>query len=190
MYLESPFSSTVNLTPTSRLTIPSYEMEVQHIIRQKSMLQSANYICQQCRHASLLRRPKRPYTFTQLVTLSDGSSYLQRTTSPAPIYKSTKDTRNTPLWNPSSQKLMNIEADEAGRLRAFRQRFGRGWDARTVVEDEDMDQGGQDDEQSPEERDGGLMDLISNYGQEAEEEGTAKGTREKEKAVKGNGGER
>ena len=27
-----------------------------------------------------------------------------------------------------------MEEDEAGRLRAFRQRFGRGWDAETVVE--------------------------------------------------------
>ncbi len=84
---------------------------------------------QQVRHATLLRRPKRPYTFTQLVTLSDGSCFLHRTTSPLPIYKSTKDARNSVLWNPSSQKLLNVEEDEAGRLRAFRARFGRGWDA-------------------------------------------------------------
>lgn len=45
------------------------------------------------------------------------------------MYKSTKDTRNTPLWNPSSQKLMNVEEDEAGKLAAFRAKFGRGWDA-------------------------------------------------------------
>lgn len=62
------------------------------------------------------------------MTLSDGSTYLHRTSSPTPIFKSTKDTRNTQLWNPSSQRLLNIEADEAGRLRAFRSRFGRGWD--------------------------------------------------------------
>lgn len=83
----------------------------------------------QVRHATLLRRPKRPYTFTQLVTLSDGSTFLHRTTSPAPVYKSTKDQRNTPLWNPSSQKLLNVEEDEAGKLAAFRAKFGRGWDA-------------------------------------------------------------
>jgi len=86
----------------------------------------------QLRHASLLRRPKRPYTFTQLITLSDGSTFLHRTTSPQPIYRSTKDTKNSPLWNPSSQKLMNIEEDEAGRLRRFRRRFGRGFDAETM----------------------------------------------------------
>lgn len=102
----------------------------------------------QLRHASLLRRPKRPYTFTQLVTLSDGSTFVHRTTSPAPLYKSTKDTRNTPLWNPSSQRLLNIEEDEAGKLRAFREKFGRGWDA------ERMDRGEQEKGDS-------LVDLIS-----------------------------
>jgi hypothetical protein len=83
----------------------------------------------QRRHATLLRRPKRPYTFTQLVTLSDGSTYIHRTTSPAPVYRSTRDTRNTLLWNPSSQKLLTVEEDEAGRLAAFRARYGRAWDA-------------------------------------------------------------
>ncbi|KAF2266227.1 hypothetical protein CC78DRAFT_531868 [Lojkania enalia] len=91
----------------------------------------------QVRRATLLRRPKRPYTFTQLVTLSDGSTFLHRTTSPAPVYKSTKDQRNTPLWNPSSQKLLNVEEDEAGRLRSFREKFGRGWDAESTGKDED-----------------------------------------------------
>lgn len=81
------------------------------------------------RHATLLRRPKRPYTFTQLITLSDGSSFTLRTTNPQPVYKSTKDIRNSPLWNPSSQKLLNVEEDEAGKLAAFRAKFGRGWDA-------------------------------------------------------------
>ncbi|CDM37916.1 hypothetical protein DTO013E5_7235 [Penicillium roqueforti] len=87
------------------------------------------FICSQCRHATLLRRPKRPYTFTQLITLSDGSTFTHRTTSPAPIYRSTRDTRNSILWNPSSSKLMNVEEDEAGRLAAFRARFGRSYDA-------------------------------------------------------------
>jgi hypothetical protein len=84
---------------------------------------------QQVRHATLLRRPKRPYTFTQLITLSDGSSFTVRTTSPEPVYKSAKDIRNNPLWNPSSQKLLNVEEDEAGRLAAFRAKYGRSWDS-------------------------------------------------------------
>lgn len=85
-----------------------------------------------------MRRPKRPYTFTQLVTLSDGSTFVQRTTSPQPVYRSTKDVRNNPLWNPSSQKLLNIEEDEAGRLKRFRGRFGRGWDAEAVAGSEEV----------------------------------------------------
>jgi len=142
----------------------------------------SNVSRQQTRHASLLRRPKRPYTFTQLVTLSDGSTYMQRTTSPAAVQKSTKDTRNTPLWNPSSQKLLSLEADEAGRLRAFREKFGRGWDAERM-QDEDTDAAENQEEDN-------LMDLIGGYGQEAEAEGTAKGVRE-EKMRAGNrtGGE-
>lgn len=110
----------------------------------------------QLRHASLLRRPKRPYTFTQLVTLSDGSAFLHRTTSPAPLYKSTKDTRNTPLWNPSSQRLLNIEEDEAGKLRAFREKFGRGWDAERMDRGEGEEEGGEGGDS--------LVDLISGRG--------------------------
>ena len=91
---------------------------------------------QQIRHASLIRRPKRPYTFTQLITLSDGGTFTHRTTSPQPIYRSTKDTKNTILWNPSSQKLLNVEEDEAGRLRRFRARFGRGFDSESSEEAE------------------------------------------------------
>ena len=142
-----------------------------------------------CRYASVLRRPKRPYTFTQLVTLSDGSTFTQRTTSPAPIYKATKDTRNTPLWNPSSQKLLNIEADEAGRLRAFRQRFGRGWDARSVVEKDEESEllDGQDLEEESE----NLLDLISAFGRETELDGTARDIgEEKQRTGKGKGGEK
>ncbi|KAF2470459.1 uncharacterized protein BDR25DRAFT_226273 [Lindgomyces ingoldianus] len=112
-----------------------------------SPLKSPHYT--QTRNATLLRRPKRPYTFTQLVTLSDGSTFLHRTTSPIPVYRSTKDNRNTPLWNPSSQKLLNVEEDEAGRLRRFREKFGRGWDAE-----------GSEGEK-PEPPQDHLMDLIS-----------------------------
>jgi hypothetical protein len=87
-----------------------------------------NYVCSQCRHARLLKRPKRPYTFTQLVTLSDGSAFTMRTTSPTPVYRSTRDTRNSPLWNPRTRELLNVEDDEAGRLAGFRARFGLGFD--------------------------------------------------------------
>ncbi|KAL8749170.1 MAG: hypothetical protein Q9199_007852 [Rusavskia elegans] len=146
---------------------------------------------QQLRHATLLRRPKRPYTFTQLVTLSDGSTFTHRTTSPAPVYKSTKDTRNTALWNPSSQKLLNVEADEAGRLRAFRERFGRGWDAETMTRRDQETGEVNEGQQEPQQDEDNLMDLISGYGVDAEEKGEAKGVREgKERSGKRTGGER
>ncbi|KAI0967483.1 hypothetical protein F4678DRAFT_243443 [Xylaria arbuscula] len=81
------------------------------------------------RAATLIRRPRRPYSFTQLVQLSDGSTYTIRTASPLGLYKSTKDTRNHALWNPNEKSLQNVEVDEAGKLAAFRERFGRGWDS-------------------------------------------------------------
>lgn len=140
---------------------------------------STTFICSQCRHATLLRRPKNPYTFTQLITLSDGSTFTHRTTSPAPVYRSTRDTRNSLLWNPSSSKLMNVEDDEAGRLAAFRARFGRGWDANTPVEGEESGKGLSKEEAAAEaaaaqEEEDNLLDLISSFGQEAEEQGGKK----------------
>ncbi|KAI9823918.1 MAG: hypothetical protein M1832_002236 [Thelocarpon impressellum] len=114
----------------------------------------------QVRRASLLRRPLRPYTFTQLLTLSDGSTSVQRTTSPIPLYRTTKDTRNHPLWNPSSAKLANVEEDEAGRLKAFRAKFGRGWDAEALEEEEGNDAAHDGTAEGEE----GLLDLISGFG--------------------------
>ncbi|OTB02587.1 hypothetical protein M426DRAFT_322514 [Hypoxylon sp. CI-4A] len=81
------------------------------------------------RAATIIRRPRRPYQFTQLVQQTDGSTYTMRTTSPHALYKSQKDTRNHVLWQPSDTSLRNVEVDEAGKLAAFRGRFGRGWDA-------------------------------------------------------------
>ncbi|KAK3063359.1 hypothetical protein LTS18_000964 [Coniosporium uncinatum] len=143
----------------------------------------------QIRHATLLRRPKRPYTFTQLITLSDGSTFLHRTTSPQPVYKSTKDARNSPLWNPSSQKLMNVEEDEAGRLAGFRRRFGRGWDSEALAEQEESREG---EEKLPEEQaDESLLDLISGFGNKAAKKGEAKGKQEPaRKSGKGKGGQK
>lgn len=47
-----------------------------------------------------------------------------------------------------------MEEDEAGRLKAFRQKFGRGWDSETLAEGEE-----------PQEEDS-LMDLISDFGEQ------------------------
>lgn len=76
------------------------------------------------RTATLLRRPKRPALKEQIVILSDGSAYKQLTTSPVGVIRSLKDSRNQPLWNPSMKELQNVEKDEAGKLKAFRDRFG------------------------------------------------------------------
>ncbi|KAL8705785.1 MAG: hypothetical protein Q9201_001131 [Fulgogasparrea decipioides] len=170
------------IPPTMALQSPSPRVTATFLWKPR-----INY--QQLRHATLIRRPKRPYTFTQLVTLSDGSTFTHRTTSPTPVYESTKDSRNTALWNPSSQKLLNVEADEAGRLRAFRERFGRGWDAETMTRrDEETGEVKEREDRSEEDN---LMDLISGYGAEAEEKGEAKGIREeKERSGKRKGGER
>ncbi|SPJ70548.1 related to ribosomal protein YmL36 precursor, mitochondrial [Fusarium torulosum] len=113
----------------------------------------------QVRHATFIPRPRRPYTFTQLVTLSDGSSYTMRTTSPLPIYRAAKDTRNTLLWQPSERSLKNVELDEAGRLAAFRERFGRAYDSATAKEGKE----GKEGEEAAEETDGGYADLITGY---------------------------
>ncbi|KAL4738736.1 hypothetical protein BDV11DRAFT_188973 [Aspergillus similis] len=139
---------------------------------------TTTFICTQCRHATLLRRPKRPYTFTQLITLSDGSTFTHRTTSPLPVYRSTRDTRNSIMWNPSSSKLKSVEDDEAGRLAAFRAKFGRNWDATAAPED-GAAVGGDEEarkaaQKEAEEEDDNLLDLISSFGQEEVESGKKK----------------
>lgn len=56
-------------------------------------------------------------------------------------------------------RLLNLEEDQAGRLRAFREKFGRSWDAEQMYEDrEGEDNGGEQGEN--------LMDLISGYAKE------------------------
>ncbi|KAI0904841.1 hypothetical protein F4823DRAFT_613415 [Ustulina deusta] len=116
------------------------------------------------RAATLIRRPRRPYSFTQLVQLSDGSTYTMRTASPLGLYKSTKDTRNHALWNPNEKSLQNVEVDEAGKLAAFRERFGRGWD---VAVEPVENTPGAEQAAAPSAKDGGsfdsLADLISGY---------------------------
>lgn len=109
------------------------------------------------------------------MTLSDGSMIVTRTTSPLPVYRCIKDTRNHPLWNPSSQRLANLEEDEAGRLRAFRKRFGRGWDAEAALLERQQDEKGSHDgpggggaggdvvSEGQEEEEEGLLDLISGF---------------------------
>lgn len=116
---------------------------------------------QQVRHATEVARPKRPYTFTQIVQLSDGSTYTTRTTSPAPVHRSTKDTRNHLTWQPSEVSLKNVELDEAGKLASFRGRFGTAYDLADEPDAEDGKDGktGGKDEDALD----NLSDLMATY---------------------------
>lgn len=44
------------------------------------------------------------------------------------MYRSTKDTRNHLVWQPTEESLQNVELDEAGKLASFRSRFGAQFD--------------------------------------------------------------
>jgi hypothetical protein len=71
---------------------------------------------------------------------------------------------------------MNVEEDEAGRLAAFRAKFGRSWDANTPTEEELKNKAEQTSEEAAaaaaaeaaaaEEEEDNLLDLISSFGQE------------------------
>ena len=71
-----------------------------------------------------------------------------------------------------------METDEAGKLRAFREKFGRGWDASKMQErDEEAekeDDGEEGMEGSQREEEDNLLDLISGYDKQE-----PKGPREK-----------
>ena len=150
----------------------------------------------QTRNANVIRRPKRPYMFTQIVQLSDGSTYSMRTTSPHSLYKSSKDPRNHVLWQPSEKSLQNVEVDEAGKLAAFRDRYGRGWDAQSAQHAEDAaaateDDGSRDGTASNRARSGRspaydpLGDLISSYAAAPEEKKKPEPAKAEEKPAAG-----
>ncbi|KAI9891794.1 MAG: hypothetical protein M1814_002359 [Vezdaea aestivalis] len=147
--------------------------------------------------ADLIRRPHRPYQFTALVQHSDGSMSFTRTTSPQPLWKAVKDIRNHALWNPSNRRIANVEDDEAGKLRAFRTRFGRGWDAE-ATEDEARLQAEEKEGNAAKDKEGqnhvheqeatdSLMDLIS-PGYAASQTGGVADTAEKGKGKSKSGG--
>lgn len=106
-----------------------------------------------------------------------------RTTSPAAIFKSTKDTRNHAVWQPTDPSLKNVEVDEAGKLAAFRARFGRGWDVDAADANEEVEEG----KQKEEEQGGGMnydtfADLISGYANREGEKKSGGGLSAKEQA--------
>ncbi|KAK2069388.1 hypothetical protein P8C59_003974 [Phyllachora maydis] len=137
---------------------------------------------QQTRHATFIPRERRPYAFTQLVQLSDGSTFTMRTTSPASMYRSVKDSRNHVLWQPSDKSLRNVEVDAAGKLAAFRERFGRSWDLTSARPEEKEEDVGKDtrtagatatpavdgiQQRTDEEEADSMEDLITQYASQA-----------------------
>lgn len=85
------------------------------------------------------------------------------------------------VWQPNEKSLRNVEVDEAGKLAAFRGRFGRGWDAESKSEGEGEGEGEEDGNKEARGAEGGegksgdgegsgsgiggsgLSDLISGY---------------------------
>lgn len=83
---------------------------------------------------------------------------------------------------------MNVEEDEAGKLRAFRAKFGRGWDAEAAeYKDEPGDGSKASGDQQAEES---LLDLISGYGQWQDAKGDSKTAKELAKSGTSKGGKK
>ncbi|KAL1888856.1 hypothetical protein Cpir12675_006010 [Ceratocystis pirilliformis] len=157
-------------TPTTTCTTVTFT--ISETLSQSS---AQTTVLHQVRHARLIRRPRRPYTFTQMIQLSDGSTFTARTTSPQPLFRSTKDTRNHPLWQPSDRTLKNVELDEAGKLAAFRDRFGRGFDLQKDPSEEGYNEADVEFD---------LGDLISEYAVAEEPTKPAKSKEDKGKGGK------
>ncbi|KAF9450769.1 hypothetical protein P691DRAFT_809603 [Macrolepiota fuliginosa MF-IS2] len=65
--------------------------------------------------------------FPQKVIRSDGTSFVQWTTSPKSLVRLTRDTANNPVWNMASWASvggMEEESGSTGRLGRFSRRFG------------------------------------------------------------------
>jgi len=86
------------------------------------------------------------------------------------------------MWNPSSQKLLNVEEDEAGKLRAFRSKFGRGWDVEAPEYKEAIEAGAQDS--GKKEADESLLDLITSAVEPKDVNADAKSAKEPSKGKK------
>lgn len=79
-----------------------------------------------------------------------------------------------------------MEVDEAGRLAAFRERFGRGWDAKSGNSEEvAREEGDELSEELGEEQHGDLMDLLSGYASSTEQGGSKEEPGQAKGAVKG-----
>ncbi|TFY62760.1 hypothetical protein EVJ58_g3652 [Rhodofomes roseus] len=90
----------------------------------------------------VLPNPFAPH-FPQTVFHVDGSTFTHYTTSPRSLFKLTKDTTNTPLWN-ATRFLGEAEEEDAvtGRLGRFNRRFeGLGGSGSAWLEQADTEEG-------------------------------------------------
>ena len=69
-----------------------------------------------------------------------------------------------------------MEADEAGRLRAFREKFGRGYDAERMQEEDERETGEEGRDQD--EGEDNLMDLIGKFRKNARKKRAAQKSRD------------
>lgn len=77
-------------------------------------------------YANVERRLPPPVvpTYPQKVTLSDGSTFTQWTTSPRSVLRLTRDISNSPLWTLSSARS-GQEDDASGRISRFRSKYNQ-----------------------------------------------------------------
>ncbi|QLL34621.1 hypothetical protein HG536_0G04830 [Torulaspora globosa] len=69
-------------------------------------------------------RPAIYHEFTVQVELSDGSVITRRSQFPKAQLRLIQDQRNNPLWNPSRDDLVVVDANASGRVDKFEQRYG------------------------------------------------------------------
>lgn len=81
-----------------------------------------------------------------------------------------------------------MEEDEAGKLRAFRAKFGRGWDAEATEYKDEPGDGTKATEKRQE--DESLLDLISGYAQLEEAKGNSKAAKEHTNSGAAKGGKK
>lgn len=69
-------------------------------------------------------RPAIYHEFNVQVELSDGSVITRRSQFPKSELRLIQDQRNNPLWNPSRDDLVVVDANASGKLDKFEQRYG------------------------------------------------------------------
>lgn len=76
-------------------------------------------------------RPAIYHEFNVLVEMSDGSVITRRSQFPKGQLRLIQDQRNNPLWNPSRDDLVVVDANASGKLDKFEQRYGSMFSAKT-----------------------------------------------------------